>query len=94
MNRTTSSNASRLKYLSIKTLIWSPIFLYNKPIKPPTAKNLRERLAAEATINGRKLISKNPAEIVKTLKGIGVKPAIATAQGPTFCPQISFSLYR
>ena len=66
--------ANKLKYLSIKTRIGSPNF----HIKALKRKNLADRLNVDAmTI---KLMSKAPAEIVITLNGIGVNPAVKTTQ--------------
>lgn len=66
----------RLKYLSIKALIGAPNF----QIRPATRKNLKPRLTNEAITKTGKLISHTPAKIVKSLYGIGVKPAIPTAK--------------
>ena len=50
-----------------------------KYIKLPTSTNRRVLEAADAKIKIGKLIEKAPAEIVNSLKGIGVNPAMATA---------------
>ena len=46
----------------------------------PNNKNLRVLLTSDAIKNILKFISKAPAETVKTLNGIGVKPDIKTIQ--------------
>lgn len=43
-------------------------------------KNLPDRLIADAIKNVHKLILQAPAAMVKTLYGIGVNPAMATAE--------------
>ena len=68
--------ANKLKYLSIKSRIGSPNF----HIKALKRKNLADRLNVDARTNEIKFISKAPAEIVITLNGIGVKPAVKTTQ--------------
>ena len=68
--------ASKLKYLSIKPLIGSPNF----HIRPLKRKNRAERLKVDAITNKIKLTSNAPAEIVITLNGIGVNPAVNTTQ--------------
>lgn len=68
--------ANKLKYLSIKTRIGSPNF----HIKALKIKNLADRLNVDAMTNKIKLMSKAPAEIVITLNGIGVNPAVKTTQ--------------
>ena len=68
--------AKRLKYLSIKTLNGGP----NRFIKNPMRKNLNDRLQIEASRNGKKEICAAPAATVNTLYGMGVKPAVNTAQ--------------
>ena len=68
--------ASKLKYFSIKELILSP----NININDPSKKNLALRLSADAIININKLILNVPDDIVMSLKGIGVKPAVKTIQ--------------
>jgi len=68
--------ANKLKYLSIKSRIGSPNF----QIKMLKRKNLADRLNVEAITKKIKLISKAPAEIVITLNGIGVNPAVKTIQ--------------
>ena len=72
----TNATASVLKYLSIKLSIFGP----KRQIKPPTRKKRADLEAADAIRKIGKSIRKAPAEIVKTLYGIGVKPAIPTAQ--------------
>ena len=68
--------ASKLKYFSMKKRIFSPKINNNVPNK----KNLALRLNADATINIKKLMLKVPEDIVISLKGIGVKPAVKTIQ--------------
>ena len=68
--------ASKLKYFSIKKRIFSPKINNNVPNK----KNLALRLNADATINIKKFMLKVPEDIVISLKGIGVKPAVNTIQ--------------
>ena len=68
--------ASKLKYFSIKKRIFSPKINNNVPNK----KNLALRLNADATINIKKLMLNVPDDIVISLKGIGVKPAVKTIQ--------------
>ena len=68
--------ANLLKYLSIKTCMGLPYF----QIRTLTKKNLAERLSVEAIMNMIKLTSNAPAETVKTLNGIGVKPAVKIIQ--------------
>ena len=68
--------ASKLKYFSIKNRIFSPKINNNVP----NNKNLALRLNADATINMKKLMLKVPEDIVMSLKGIGVKPAVKTIQ--------------
>ena len=46
----------------------------------PNNKNLRVILTSDAIKNKLKFISKAPAETVKTLNGIGVKPDTKTIQ--------------
>ncbi len=46
----------------------------------PNNKNLKVLLTSDAIKNILKLISKAPAETVKTLNGIGVKPDTKTIQ--------------
>jgi hypothetical protein len=64
-----------LKYFSIKTFTLSP----KKKIKVDTMKNLADLDIREAIIKIGKFIENTPADIVKTLYGIGVKPAVKTA---------------
>ena len=68
--------ASKLKYFSIKKRIFSP----KKYINVPNNKNLAPRLRVDAIINIKKLILKVPEDMVMSLKGIGVKPAVKTIQ--------------
>ena len=68
--------ASKLKYFSIKKRIFSP----NVNINAPNKKNLALLLNVDAIINIKKFISNVPDEIVISLKGIGVKPAVKTIQ--------------
>ena len=65
-----------MKYFSIIKRIFSPKINNNVPNK----KNLALRLNADATKNIKKLILKVPEDIVISLKGIGVKPAVKTIQ--------------
>ena len=51
-----------------------------KYIKLPTRTNLRVLEKADAIINIGKLMEKAPAAIVNSLNGIGVNPAMPTAQ--------------
>ncbi len=76
MSSMVTNNANQLKYLSINSRIDSPNF----QISHPTKKNLADRLTNPAKRNIRKLISNAPAEIVNTLNGIGVKPAVKIIQ--------------
>ena len=68
--------ASKLKYFWIKKFIFSPKIY----IKVANKKNLALRLNIDAIINIKKLILKVPDDIVMSLKGIGVKPAVKTIQ--------------
>ena len=68
--------ASKLKYFSIKKRIFSP----NININIPSKKNLALRLSVDAIINIKKLILNVPEDMVISLKGIGVKPAVKTIQ--------------
>ncbi len=68
--------ASILKYLSIYERIFSPK-IHNRVANK---KNLALRLTIDATINIKKLILKVPEDIVISLNGIGVKPAVKTIQ--------------
>ena len=72
MNKITS----KLKYFSIKKRIFSP----NMYINAPNKKNLALLLRVDATMNIKKLMLKVPDDIVISLKGIGVKPAVKTIQ--------------
>jgi len=56
--------------------IGSPYF----QISHPTRKNRADRLTVDAIKNIHILTSNAPAEIVNTLKGIGVNPAVKTIQ--------------
>ena len=60
----------------MKPRIGSPYFQINKPTK----KNRADRLIVEAIRNINKFTSNAPAEIVNTLNGIGVNPAVKTIQ--------------
>mgnify|MGYP001616793462 CR=1 FL=1 len=64
-----------MKYLSIKERIDGPKW----NIIRDTRKNLAPLLSTEAMKKTVKSALKNPADIVKTLYGIGVKPAMLTA---------------
>ena len=68
--------ASKLKYFSIKKRILSPKIYINVANK----KNLALRLSIDAIMNIKKLILKVPDDIVMSLNGIGVKPAVKTIQ--------------
>ena len=68
--------ASILKYLSIYKRIFSP----KTHISVASKKNLALRLTIDAIINIKKLILKVPEDIVISLNGIGVKPAVKTIQ--------------
>ena len=68
--------ANKLKYFSIKKRIFSPKINNNVPNK----KNLALRLKADAAIKIKKLMLKVPDDIVISLNGIGVKPAVKTIQ--------------
>ena len=61
-----------LKYLSIKNLTGSPKYFIKKAIR----KNLALLLTVDAMKNNTKLILNAPALTVKSLNGIGVKPAV------------------
>ena len=69
---TINSEARKLKYLSIKYRIDSPYTFIKKAIN----KNLVLLLIVDAKINRKKLILNEPALIVNSLNGIGVKPAV------------------
>ncbi len=75
-NKPTKTIDKRLKYLSIKFLIPSP----KKNIRALTAKNLMLLPIMDANMNSVKLAFAAPAEIVKTLYGMGVRAAVNTAQ--------------
>ena len=60
----------------MKKRMFSPN-IYNNIAK---IKNLALRLSIDATINIAKLILKVPEDIVISLKGMGVKPAVKTIQ--------------
>ena len=60
----------------MKFLIGSPKTL----ISDATIKNLALRLITDAITNIKKLILKVPADIVISLNGIGVNPAVNTIQ--------------
>ncbi len=64
--------ASKLKYSSMKFVIGLPNFF----IKYATNKNLADLLIAPANKKSGNWIPKAPALIVKSLNGIGVKPAV------------------
>ena len=66
----------RLKYLSMKLFIGVPNF----QMSHPTRKKRRPRPMTEASMNMPKLMWNTPAARVKILYGIGVKPAVKTAQ--------------
>jgi hypothetical protein len=70
--------AKRLKYLSMKLLMLGPNFRN----KPATKKKRRERLTVEATRKRKILSLKTPEAMVKTLYGMGLKPARNTYQKP------------
>ena len=58
------------------------IFLPNFQIKNETRRNRADLLIAEAITNIVIGILNAPEEIVNTLKGIGVKPAVNTMKKP------------
>lgn len=76
IKRIVKTHARRLKYLSINDFIPAP----NLYISHPTRKNLADLLTIEAVRKTGKFILNAPAEMVKTLYGTGVNPAIPTAQ--------------
>ena len=76
IKRIVNKMASKLKYFSIKKRIFSPKIYINVANK----KNLALRLSIDAIINIKKLILKVPDDIVMSLNGIGVKPAVKTIQ--------------
>ena len=76
MSSTVKSIANKLRYLSINDFIGLPNF----HISHPTKKNLIPRPISEASINMLKLMLNTPAVMVKILYGIGVIPAVNTAQ--------------
>ena len=76
MSKVINMIANKLKYLSIKFRIGSPNF----HIKALKRKNRADRLNVDAMTNKIKLMSKAPADIVITLNGIGVNPAVNTTQ--------------
>ena len=76
INITVNSIANKLKYLSIKNLIRSPKIL----IRIAKRKNRALRLVMDAITNIVKLILKVPDDIVISLNGIGVNPAVKTIQ--------------
>lgn len=76
MSNTENRIAKILKYLSMKYRIGSPNF----HMSAPNNKNLEVLLTSDAIKNILKFISKAPAETVKTLNGIGVKPDTKTIQ--------------
>ena len=65
-----------MKYLSINSFTGEP-YLY---IKIEIIKNLNDLLSAEAMINMINETLKAPADIVKILNGMGVKPAVKIIQ--------------
>ena len=76
IKRMVNKKASKLKYFSMKNLIFSPKIYINVANK----KNLALRLTIDANTNIKKLILKVPDDIVISLKGMGVKPAVKTIQ--------------
>lgn len=56
------------------------IFKPNTYINNDTKKNLKERPKKEAAIKTQNDVLNNPADIVKTLYGMGVKAAPKTAK--------------
>ena len=76
INRTVNAIASQLKYLSINNFICGPNF----QIKAATRKNLAPLLIIEAIMNITILILKAPEDIVITLYGSGVNPAVNIIQ--------------
>ena len=85
INITVKSIANELKYFSIKYLIRSPKIL----IRIAKRKNRALRLVIAAITNIVKLILKVPDDIVISLNGIGVNPAVKTIQ--KF--QVSYKLF-
>ena len=69
-------SAKRLKYFSMNSFIGSP----NTFISEATIKNLALRLMIDAIKNIKKLMLKVPADMVISLNGIGVNPAVKTIQ--------------
>ncbi len=76
IKRAVNKIASKLKYFSIKKRILSPKIYINVANR----KNLALRLNVDAIMNIKKLILKVPDDMVISLKGIGVKPAVKTIQ--------------
>lgn len=68
--------ASQLKYLSMNDFICGPNFQISMAIK----KNLAPLLIIDAIINIGRLILNAPEDIVITLYGSGVNPAVNTIQ--------------
>ena len=85
INNTVKSIANKLKYFSIKNLIRSPKIL----ISIAKRKNRALRLVMDAITNIIKLILKVPDDIVISLNGIGVNPAVKTIQKS----QVSYKLF-
>ena len=67
-----NATVRRLKYLLIKSSTFSPYLT----IKNDKRKNRADLLMAQASTNSGIGILNAPEEIVNTLNGIGVKPAV------------------
>ena len=78
-----------LKYLSIKNLTGSPKYFIKKAIR----KNLALLLTVDAMKNNTKLILNAPALTVKSLNGIGVKPAVKIIK-KLYCSYSTFILSK
>ena len=76
INRTVNAIASQLKYLSINNFICGPNF----QIKAATKKKRAPRLIIEATMNIIMFMLKAPEDMVITLYGRGVNPAVKIIQ--------------
>ena len=76
INITVNSIANKLKYFSINILMCSPKIL----IRIANRKNRALRLMMDAITNIIKLILNVPDDIVISLNGIGVNPAVKTIQ--------------
>ncbi len=76
ISKTVKATASQLKYLSMKLFIRGPNFR----IKKATRKNRAPRLMVEAMIKTDSPILNAPEEMVMTLYGTGVNPAVNMIQ--------------